>query len=89
MIIGNDNAPASPVQSTWLAYLRDRNAAVTFYLRSGLALHGRPAHFDQYTLLLDRGPRQLSLIYKHAVSTVRPTHPAEPFDWFEAMEPPL
>ena len=79
---------ASPLQRQWLAYLRDRNAAVTLYLCKGLALRGQIAAFDEYTLLLAAGDGQPSLVYKHAVATVVPLNPAEPSDLFERAEPP-
>jgi host factor-I protein len=72
---------ASPLQQQWLGYLRDCNAAVTLYLRTGLALRGRIIGFDDYALLLRASDGLPGLIYKHAISTVLPLNPpADPFE---------
>jgi host factor-I protein len=76
---GKTPPPAAPVQQQWLGFLRDRNSAVTLYLRSGIALRGRIAGFDDYALLLAGGDRPC-LVYKHAVLTVLPLNPADPFE---------
>jgi host factor-I protein len=37
-------------------------------------LQGSVTGFDQFSLVLERGG-QVQLVYKHAISTLQPTHP--------------
>ena len=44
---------------------------MTVFLVNGVMLQGIVAGFDQFALLLERGP-QTQLVYKHAISTLQP-----------------
>ena len=46
---------------------------MTLFLVNGVMLQGRVTGFDQFSLLLERGG-QIQLVYKHAISTLQPTH---------------
>ena len=63
------------VQNEMLGQMRRRETHVDVYLMSGIRLDGVIEAFDQYSLVLRKG-RSKQLVYKHAVSTVRP-HGAE------------
>ena len=59
------------VQNEMLGRMRRRATHVDVYLMSGIRLDGVIESFDQYSLVLRKG-RTKQLVYKHAVSTVRP-----------------
>lgn len=56
---------------------RDR---ITLFLINGVMLQGSVTGFDQFSLVLERGG-QVQLVYKHAISTLQPSHPL-------SLEPP-
>jgi host factor-I protein len=47
---------------------------MTLFLVNGVMLQGSVTGFDQFSLILERGP-QIQLVYKHAISTLQPAHP--------------
>ena len=69
-------------QNAWLGHLRADRVAVTAYLISGVALRGRIAGFDSFCVLLAGGADETrpSLVYKHAIATLLPLQPTEPFE---------
>jgi host factor-I protein len=62
------------LQDNFLNECRRSKTAVTIFLMKGVKLQGVITWFDAFSLLLRRdGVAQL--VYKHAVSTIMPTHP--------------
>ena len=47
---------------------------MTLFLVNGVMLQGTVTGFDQFSLVLERAG-QMQLVYKHAISTLQPTHP--------------
>ena len=74
-------APGAPapgakaaLQDLFLAAAARDQEDMTLFLVNGVMLQGRITGFDQFALLLERGP-QIQLVYKHAVSTLQPARP--------------
>lgn len=59
------------VQDVFLNTLRKKKIPVTVFLSSGVKLQGTITSFDNFSLLLRRGP-QVQLVYKHTIATVVP-----------------
>ena len=70
-----ESARKSPLlQEIFLTAVRKAGEPVTMFLVNGVMLQGEIAAFDLFCLLLQReGMSQL--VYKHAISTVQPSHP--------------
>ena len=65
-------ADKSPnIQDIFLNTLRKKRVAVTIFLANGVKLQGNITAFDNFSILLRRGP-QLQLVYKHTVATIVP-----------------
>ena len=64
----------APLQDLFLAAAARDQEDMTLFLVNGVMLQGRITGFDQFALLLERGP-QIQLVYKHAVSTLQPARP--------------
>lgn len=65
-------ADKSPnIQDVFLNTLRKKRVAVTIFLANGVKLQGNITAFDNFSILLRRGP-QLQLVYKHTVATIVP-----------------
>ena len=64
----------APLQDLFLGAATRAAEDITLFLVNGVMLQGRISGFDQFVLLLERGP-QLQLVYKHAVSTLQPAKP--------------
>ena len=62
------------LQDLFLAAATRQHEAMTVFLVNGVMLTGEVAGFDQFSLLLERSGL-VQLVYKHAVSTLQPTHP--------------
>ena len=60
------------LQDLFLTAARD-DTNLTLFLVNGVMLQGAVAGFDQFSLLLERGG-QFQLVYKHAISTLQPSH---------------
>ena len=69
-------APKNSLQDLFLAAALREQLEMTVFLMNGVMLQGAVAAFDQFSLLLERGP-QLQLVYKHAVSTLQPAAPLD------------
>ena len=69
---GEGRRPA--LQDLFLGAAARQHEAMTVFLVNGVMLTGEVASFDQFCLLLERGGL-MQLVYKHAVSTLQPTHP--------------
>jgi host factor-I protein len=68
--------PGVSIQDSFLDRLRQEHAPVAIFLVNGIKLRGEIVSFDQYSLSLKDA--SVSIIYKHAISTVVPLNePAE------------
>ena len=66
---------AKPVlQDLFLAAAAREPERITLFLINGVMLQGSVTGFDQFSLVLERGG-QVQLVYKHAISTLQPSHP--------------
>ena len=59
------------IQDVFLNTLRKKRVSVTVFLANGVKLQGNITAFDNFSLLLRRGP-QLQLVYKHTIATIVP-----------------
>ena len=73
------------LQNTLLNKLQRTKEPVTLFLVNGVKLQGIITGFDNFSVLLRRGP-ELQLVYKHAISTVMPLNPIQLFDGEENKE---
>ena len=60
------------IQDVFLNTLRKKKIPVTIFLSNGVKLQGNITGFDNFSLLLRRGP-QVQLVYKHTIATVVPS----------------
>lgn len=60
------------IQDVFLNTIRKRKVPVTVFLASGVKLQGNITGFDNFCVLLRRGP-QVQLVYKHTIATVVPS----------------
>lgn len=60
------------IQDVFLNTLRKKKIPVTVFLSNGVKLQGNITGFDNFSVLLRRGP-QVQLVYKHAIATVVPS----------------
>ncbi len=60
------------VQDVFLNTVRKKKMPVTVFLTSGVKLQGNVTGFDNFSLVLRRGP-QVQLVYKHSIATVVPS----------------
>ncbi len=61
------------LQETLLQTLRKEQVPVSMFLVNGIKLTGQIEAFDQYVVTLRNG-NSSQLVYKHAISTIVPTH---------------
>ncbi len=62
------------VQDVFLNHIRKNKTPVTVFLVNGVKLQGVISGFDNFCVLLRRDGH-VQLVYKHAISTVMPSHP--------------
>ena len=62
------------LQDAFLAAAHAATERMTIFLVNGVMLQGTITGFDQFSLVLKRGP-QVQLVYKHAISTLQPANP--------------
>ena len=62
------------VQDVFLNTVRKKRVPVTIFLSNGVKLQGNITSFDNFSVLLRRGP-QVQLVYKHTIATVVPSGP--------------
>lgn len=62
------------IQDVFLNTLRKKKVPVTIFLSNGVKLQGNITAFDNFSVLLRRGP-QVQLVYKHTIATVVPSAP--------------
>jgi host factor-I protein len=70
-----DGAKAS-LQDLFLAAATREEERMTLFLVNGVMLQGSVTGFDQFSVVLERSG-QMQLVYKHAISTLQPTHPLD------------
>lgn len=63
------------LQDPFLNALRKEKVSVAIYLVNGIKLQGHVESFDQYVVFLKNNVTQM--VYKHAISTVVPSHNVE------------
>jgi host factor-I protein len=73
---GGKGANVNNLQDIFLNSLRKGKVPVTMFLVKGVKLQGIITWFDNFSVLLRRDG-QSQLIYKHAISTVMPSHPVD------------
>ena len=61
------------LQDIFLSAVRKSEDMVTMFLVNGVMLQGRIGGFDLFCMLLQRD-NLVQLVYKHAVSTIQPSH---------------
>lgn len=61
------------LQDLFLARARNAQENVTMFLMNGFQMRGKITGFDSFVVVLDTDGKQ-QIIYKHAISTVVPTH---------------
>lgn len=66
------NEKSANIQDVFLNTLRKKKIPVTIFLSNGVKLQGNITSFDNFSLLLRRGP-QVQLVYKHTIATVVPS----------------
>ena len=62
------------LQDLFLAAAARDSERMTLFLVNGVMLQGSVTGFDQFSVVLERGG-QVQLVYKHAISTLQPSHP--------------
>lgn len=67
------------IQDVFLNKVRKSKTPVTIYLSNGVKLQGNIGGFDNFCVLLRRGP-QIQLVYKHTIATVVPAGPVSLFE---------
>ena len=73
------------LQDLFLNGLRRSKTPVTMFLVKGVKLQGIITWFDNFSVLLPRDG-QAQLIYKHAISTIMPSHPLDTSEIEQAFE---
>jgi host factor-I protein len=73
------------IQDVFLNTLRKKKMPVTIFLANGVKLQGNISGFDNFCIVLRRGP-QVQLVYKHAVATVVPSGPLSLYEGDGAEE---
>src|SRR5262249_18306580 len=63
------------LQDTFLNHVRKNKTPLTIFLVNGVKLQGVVTWFDNFCVLLRRDGHS-QLVYKHAISTIRPGHPS-------------
>jgi host factor-I protein len=76
---------ANNLQDIFLNSLRRSKTPVTMFLVKGVKLQGIITWFDNFSVLLRRDG-QSQLIYKHAISTVMPSHPIDLAEMERSMD---
>ena len=71
------------LQDAFLNQVRKEKNSVTVFLINGVKLQGVITWFDNFCLLLRRDG-QSQLVYKHAISTIMPSHNISLYDGEEA-----
>lgn len=67
---------SAELQDIILNTVRKNRIPVTMHLTNGVPLKGIIRGFDSFVVLLESDGKQ-QMIYKHAISTVTPSHPVQ------------
>ena len=67
------------LQDPFLNHVRKAKIPLTIFLVNGVKLQGVVTWFDNFCVLLRRDGHS-QLVYKHAISTVMPSHPVQLFE---------
>jgi len=67
------------LQDTFLNHVRKTKTPLTIFLVNGVKLQGFLTWFDNFCVLLRRDGHS-QLVYKHAISTIRPNQPVQLFE---------
>ena len=67
------------LQDTFLNQVRKTKTPLTIFLVNGVKLQGVITWFDNFCVLLRRDGLS-QLVYKHAISTIMPSHPIQLFE---------
>ena len=62
------------LQDVFLNQVRKENVGVVIHLTNGFQLRGNVKGFDNFTVILDAGGKQM-MVHKHAISTISPMQP--------------
>ena len=62
------------LQDVFLNQVRKERVPLTVFLMNGVKLQGVISWFDSFSILLKRD-NAAQLVYKHAISTIMPSHP--------------
>ncbi len=73
------------VQDVFLNALRKKKMPVTVFLSNGVKLQGNITGFDNFCMVLRRGP-QVQLVYKHSIATIVPSGPLSLYEEEEMAE---
>ncbi len=76
--MANDNKIQN-AQDVFLNTLRKKKIPVTVFLSSGVKLQGNITGFDNFCMVLRRGP-QVQLVYKHSIATIVPSGPVSLYE---------
>ena len=68
---------AQNIQDVFLNNLRRDRTLVTMFLMGGVKLTGKIRSFDKYAVILETNSHE-QLVFKHAISTVVVSRPAQP-----------
>lgn len=68
------NKVTNNLQDVFLNQSRKNKVSVIIHLINGFQLNGFVKGFDNFTIILDSGGKQI-MVYKHAVSTITPSKP--------------
>ena len=71
---GPEQGGKAALQDLFLSAAAREAERMTLFLVNGVMLQGVVTGFDQFSLILERGG-QIQLVYKHAISTLQPSHP--------------
>jgi len=77
---------AQNLQDTFLNHVRKNKIPLTIFLVNGVKLQGVVTWFDNFCVLLRRDGHS-QLVYKHAISTIMPSHPVQLFEGAEEAPP--
>ena len=72
------------LQDVFLTSVRRNETPVTVFLMNGFQMRGTITGFDAFTVVLTADGKQ-NLIYKHAISTVRPAQVVDLTDWEDTL----
>jgi host factor-I protein len=70
---------AQNAQDVFLNTLRKKKIPVTVFLANGVKLQGNITGFDNFCMVLRRGP-QVQLVYKHSIATIVPSGPVNLYE---------